>query len=133
MTRRFSIGLYHLLMLAYLCAVSLLCFAQLGAPPSQGLIWGIPSDKIAHFLLFIPFPFLAWGCTQRQKETVPNILSKLAIIFLLGFALGFLTEYIQGFLPGRCRERLDFLADMCGITASCLAIVIFKLCRQKES
>ena len=118
-------------MLLYLCAVAVLCFANMGKAPTQGEIWGIPSDKIAHFLLFIPFPFVAWRCTRPRTETVPYIVGKICLIFLLGLLLGFATEYIQGYLPQRCRELLDFLADFCGITAACLSIVIFKLCRQE--
>ena len=124
--------LYGIMMTLYLGAVVVLCFANLGAGPAQNSFWGIPGDKIAHFLLFLPFPFLAWGCTRPREETVPYILIKIFLIFLLGLLLGFLTEYIQGYLPGRCRERLDFLADFCGITATCLGIVILKLCREKD-
>lgn len=120
-------------MLLYLCAVAVLCFANMGKAPAQGTIWGIPSDKIVHFLLFIPFPFLAWAwpCSRPRTETVPYIIEKICLIFLLGLLLGFATEYTQGYLPHRTRERLDYLADFCGITAACLSIVIFKLCRQE--
>ena len=123
-------GVFRILTVLYLGIVALLCFANLGTTPSQGMIWGIPSDKIAHFLLFLPFPFLAWGCARPERETVPYVLVKLSLIFLTGLLLGFGTEFVQGFLPGRCRELADFLADACGITATCLGILILKLGRQ---
>jgi len=115
-------------MLLYLGAVALLCFANLGSTAPQGDIFGIPADKIAHFSLFLPFPILAWGCFGADNGNILRILPRIALIFIAGILLGFFTEYIQGYLPGRCREMLDFLADYCGITASCLGITIIKLC-----
>lgn len=124
--------IYRVLMLLYLGAVCLLCFANLGDMGPKEQLWGIPSDKLVHCLLFFPFPLLAWGCTLSEKESVPRTLGLILLFFILGAALGFLTEYIQDLLPNRCRETMDFLADLCGITAACLALMIYKLCRPKE-
>ncbi len=125
--------LYRVLMLLYLVAVCLLCFANLGNMGPQEQIWGMPTDKLAHFLLFLPFPLLAWGCTLSEKESVPRILGLILLFFLLGAALGFSTEYIQDYLPNRRRDTMDFLADLCGITAASLSLMIYKLCRPKEA
>lgn len=127
------IWIFRILMLLYLAAVALLCFANLGSLGPKEFLWGIPSDKLAHVFLFLPFPLLAWGCTASGNKTVPGILCKIIIIFLLGAAWGFSTEFIQGYLPNRARDNMDLLADLCGITACCLGIVILKLCAQKEA
>lgn len=124
--------IYRVLMLLYLGAVALLCFANLGGMEAQAELWGMPTDKLTHICLFFPFPLLAWGCARQRVTSVPSILLRLCIIFLLGFLLGFGTEFIQGYLPNRSRESMDLLADLCGITASCLGITILKFCAQRE-
>ena len=45
---------------AYIVAVLVLCFAKFPSTddvPTE--LWGIPMDKIVHFLMFFPLPLLA--------------------------------------------------------------------------
>lgn len=55
--RRIIRVLSALLLLFYIGAVAFCCFWKFTSLPSLELkIFGIPKDKIVHFLMFLPFP-----------------------------------------------------------------------------
>ena len=48
---------FRILFFLYIAAVLYLCFGRFDNAPSIELnLWGIPTDKIVHFLMFFPFP-----------------------------------------------------------------------------
>lgn len=50
--------LSRVLFLLYVCAVCLICFADSSSlPRMQRFIFGIPTDKVVHFIMFAPSPF----------------------------------------------------------------------------
>ena len=56
----------RILFAVYLAAVLVLCFGKF--PSSEDVpkyLWGIPTDKIVHFLMFLPFPVLAYLAFDR--------------------------------------------------------------------
>ena len=54
-----------LLFILYLCAVAYCCFGRFKDLPQigQDSLWGIPMDKVVHFIIFFPFPIL---CLRRS-------------------------------------------------------------------
>ena len=59
MTRRQLIW-SRILFAVYLAAVAFLCFGQFSSSQDVPMdLWGIPTDKVVHFLMFFPFPLLA--------------------------------------------------------------------------
>ena len=45
----------------YLIAIAVLCFGKFSDLPSvSNTILGIPTDKVVHFVMFFPFPILAF-------------------------------------------------------------------------
>ena len=50
-----------ILLILYIAAVVVLCFIQTDSlPPMEPEWFGIPVDKIAHFIMFLPYPILTW-------------------------------------------------------------------------
>lgn len=87
-------------------------------PPGEGGVKLFPhADKIIHFILFaglgvnICYAFI-------KTNTLPFVL-------LLGVLLGFTTEVIQDFIPGRSLDFYDALADTLGIASGYLCYTSF--------
>lgn len=116
--------IFRILTLLYLGAVALICFANFNnLPDVQKTFLGIPTDKIVHFLMFLPFPVLAfWSLRLRRKGVIKTLLILVAI-FALGCLIAWGTEYVQGMLPYRDMDMLDFRADRIGL--ACGSFVTF--------
>ncbi len=53
--------IYRIITTVYLLAVAYLCFASSsGLPSIKEWHFFIPADKVVHFLMFFPFPILAY-------------------------------------------------------------------------
>ena len=122
---------FRLLLLIYLAGVCLLCLIHSESLPQISFtLWGIPQDKIVHFLMFLPFPFLAefsFGTGNSSRR----VLLRVALLFLVGAVLAGLTEYLQKISGYRSMELLDFVADCLGLALSCIIVLTIKLsCRR---
>lgn len=72
-------------------------------------------DKVAHFIMFIPFTFLM--IVGFRKQTVYRLTRLYAVkkAIVIGISFGLLIEVIQFFLPYRGIEFVDIVADVCGV------------------
>ena len=132
MSRRRVIGL--IVFLIYLGVVVWCCFGNFeDLPKPKQSILGIPIDKIVHFLMFVPFPFLcymAFGpeCVKPWKSILAILLS-----FLAGCLVAAGTEMGQSFTSHRTADPKDFLADAIALAiASLIALVIILLRNNKK-
>ena len=51
--------IFRILLVLYLISILVLCFANLSSLPDvSNTLFGIDIDKVAHFLMFLPFPAL---------------------------------------------------------------------------
>lgn len=112
----------------YLAAVCILCFMKgENLPQVEEFIFGIPTDKVVHFLMFLPYPVLA-SLSFIQKEN--SFLSNLAILIILtivGSGLAYGIEVIQSKTGYRSYDMNDFHADCLGMAigfVSALAVII---------
>ena len=106
----------------YFVVVLYLCLGSFHGP--DGLwkeVWSIPSDKIFHFLMFLPFPVLVcWAFYDGL-----HFRRCLLLILLTGAVFGSGIEFMQGVLTeGRSAEWGDFLADTLGILVSCCLLIL---------
>lgn len=122
--------LFRILLGLYLAALLFLCFGRFSSLPSvPWTIWGIPSDKVMHFFLFIPFPVLAFLAFYRKKAPFLLFLAVLACGCLL--AMG--TELGQRYLTTyRFGDRKDFLADVLGLAAGSLPLLVWLIFRKRR-
>lgn len=121
------------LFVIYVICVLVLCLKHLKQLPDvPASFWGIPSDKWAHFLMFLPFPVLSrFSLDFEGAEYRKKFFSAFAIL-AAGCAFAALTEYLQGLTPYRQTEILDFTADVIGMSLSTIAVLIFDLIHRNE-
>jgi len=124
--------LARILFLLYLAAIALLCFMHVDKLPDvQKFILGIPTDKIAHFLMFLPFPILAYLAYDHLTNKLSHAILFAIATLLLGLLLAYGTEYVQGKLPYRSMDINDFKADALAIAISCVGVFIVDITHLK--
>ena len=117
----------------YLVAVAVLCFGKFDSSQDvPKFLWGIPTDKVVHFLMFFPFPLLAYLAFDRYRERRwPSVLWA-AIAFLAGCAYAAGTEWVQSRLSYRSGDPADFLADFSALAACSVVILILIFAKHKK-
>ena len=78
--------------------------------PGNGKIAGNYLDKVAHFGIFAFMTFYSLKAVSNKKY-IPEVL--IVCVFL-----GFLTEILQQFIPGRNLDFYDALADIIGVASA---------------
>jgi len=131
MIRRTTFAI-RILLAFYVMVVLLLCFSRMDSVPAiSPYFLGIPMDKIAHFVMFFPFPILVYGAVERHSKTPLKSLLFIFGVFVTGclFAMG--TEIGQYFISYRSADPNDFLADGIGMMVSSIIILSIDLYKQK--
>ena len=132
MTRRQLIWA-RILFAVYLAAVAFLCFGRFSSSEDVPMdLWGIPTDKVVHFLMFFPFPLLAFLAFGGYKGQVGKAVLKTAIAFLAGCAFAAGTEWVQSRLSYRSGDPADFLADFSALAACSVLILILIFAKHKK-
>jgi len=115
---------YHLPALAYAGAIiAISTIPNLRTPE----VTGVALDKLAHFIEYAVFAFLAFRAFAHLTPTIRvNSAYLLTILFVSLFAL--LDEYVQSFIPGRTMDGFDLAMDLLG---ACLVATFFWLRRRR--
>ena len=132
MTRR-QLVISRILFAVYLIAVAVLCFGKFSSSndiPKE--LWGIPTDKIVHFLMFFPFPVLAYLAFDRYKGKRRPAMVWATVAFLGGCAYAAFTELVQSRLSYRSGDPADFKADFLALAACSVIILIIILLKHKK-
>lgn len=132
MTRR-QLVIARVLFAMYLVAVAVLCFGKFDS--SQDVpksLWGIPTDKVVHFLMFFPLPALAYLAFDRYKGNRSSSFLWAGVAFLAGCAYAAGTELIQSRLSYRSGDPVDFQADFLALAACSVFILIIILLKHKK-
>lgn len=121
--------LKRLLLLLYFVAVIFICFFNFNEAGLHfsATFLGLPTDKVVHFCMLLPFPPLAYmNLTQKIPGRPLKLFWELIIIFLLGLAIGIITETLQGALTSyRSEDFYDIIADSCGALSGTLAVFVY--------
>lgn len=126
--------IYLILLLVYLGLVTWLCFGHFdGLPKVQKGFFGIPVDKVIHFLMFLPFPFLSFKTFDYlAKKPWQAVLASL-VIFTVGCLIAAATEIGQSHTAYRSGDPNDFLADILALgIASVVTLAISLACSRKR-
>ena len=117
----------------YFAAVMFLCLMRPGTIPEMSSeLWGIPMDKIAHFLMFFPYPVIAYITFKPDdRKNWPHLLVLLAV-FAIGIGLAMGTEKLQGLSEYRSYEVTDFYADVFGMECSAFLVILYIFFRKKS-
>lgn len=117
-----------LLFILYLCAVAYCCFGRFKDLPQigQDSLWGIPMDKVVHFIIF----FRSRSFAMRRsalKAKGWRIALAVAIIFAIGCAVAAGTEIGQSFTTYRSGDPMDFLADFTALASTSVITLLAEL------
>lgn len=105
----------------YMAAVLFLCLMKPDDLPQPELyFFGLPLDKVAHFLMFMPFPILSQLMfMDKDRKTYADIII-LICMTALGVGLAFGTEHLQAMTQYRTSDINDVYADFTGLAAGCI-------------
>lgn len=118
--------IFKLLFLLYLSAVFFLClytFKDTGIDLSL-YFFGIRADRIAHFIMFLPYPFSAWYAIEGWFKKVFGRYD-IAMLVLSGIMLAFVAETLQNINPNRDFDPADILANITGVLTGTILLLIF--------
>lgn len=112
--------------MVYILMVLFFCFYNFPSTPMNlgKYFLGIRMDKYAHFIMFLPYPFISWlTCKYATKK---KLRKPHAIIITLscGAILAATTELCQNWIfEARNGDIMDFLADCAGILCGIIIIL----------
>jgi VanZ family protein len=111
-----------LLYIAALLFLSLASFAGIDLGIERTDILGIPIDKCIHFLMFLPYPILAYFASPRK-----NYWRTLFYVGMTGIIIAFLLELSQGlFTADRVTDIWDLVANVIAILIGTAVLLLFK-------
>lgn len=124
--------IFRILLAFYLACLLLLCFADFGEGPQLELnLFGIATDKIVHFLMYVPFPLLCYGSWGYKCETPLDAAGFAVCSFMAGILLGAGIELGQVLLTDyRSAETGDLVADGLGLILGSLSSLVIALRKQ---
>ena len=116
------------ILILYSAGLCLCCFWDFRSSidVSHSLL-GLPADKVTHFLLFLPLPVISYAAFPQFRSTPERFLKFMAATFMVGAAAGGGIEIIQGLTGYRSCDKMDFVADCCGLAVSALTIANYEI------
>ena len=105
-----------------------MCFMKPSSLPQVELdFFGIPMDKVVHFIMFLPFSILTFWPADAGRF---RKLAVLLVIVIFGAGMAVATEKIQAMTGYRSGDIMDFAADMTGILAGAALTALFILLKK---
>jgi len=120
------------LLVLYFAAVCLLCFMKFDSGIDFSTKWfGLPKDKVVHFMMFLPYPALVYGALYRKSGKAFKFIVFMATVIIAGITIAGATELIQGMTDYRSADIYDLRADSLGILAGSTAVMIYATVSKK--
>ncbi len=87
-------------------------------------IWFKQEDKIVHFGLFAVWAVV--GCYHFYIQQKMPLFRSAGLIVVIGILLAIGTELIQHWVPKRQADKMDAVADTCGVLAGVFFVILSK-------
>ncbi|GAB1373287.1 MAG: VanZ family protein [Bacteroidales bacterium] len=117
---------FKILFIIYLALVFFFClysFKDTGVDLSS-TIFGIRADRVAHFIMFFPYPLSAWLAVKKELREKMGRFSH-PVILGSGILVAILAELLQSTTPTRDSDPFDLIANIAGLILA--SILIFTL------
>lgn len=123
-----------ILLTAYLAAVAYCCFGQFSDLPgiAPNTFFGVPADKVAHFLMFFPFPILCHLAFADRTSKPRHSVISVSAVFLIGAAIAAATEIGQAFTDYRSGDIHDYIADILSLAISSIIVLLADIHTKKR-
>jgi len=120
--------IFRLLMAVYLFGVAYLCFNNFkNLPDIDRTLFGYETDKVVHFLMFLPFPVIAACCFRKLPKNAISAILRTLDMCVIGCATAAFTELVQTRLVYRCGDFRDLKADLLALAAGGVIALILQL------
>lgn len=124
--------LSRVLFFLYICAICVICFADFSSlPKMQRFIFGVPTDKVVHFIMFAPFPILSYLSFDHPYGKPWKSVLFIFLTLIAGAIVAMGTEVVQFYLPSRSMDIKDFYSDALALVLTSIFILIVDLSRKK--
>ena len=124
--------IYLTLFCLYMAVLAFLCFAKPEDVPQMPELWfGLPADKVGHFIMFAPFPVLGYVAFCRKDMSLGGQFLLVLGLTAAGAALAVGTELGQAMLQYRSAETDDLAADAAGLSCGIAAVIVFIILKRK--
>ena len=121
-----------ILFLIYLGLVFWCCFGNFSDMPDiQREILGFPTDKVVHFVLFLPFVTLGHMSINFLGKTFGGKLWLVLPVLIAGILLAIGIEIGQSLTSYRTGDAMDFFADALGLCVSTVITIILVFIKKK--
>ena len=115
--------------ITYMAAVMFLCLARFSGSGIDinlnDYFLGIRLDRIIHFSMFFPFPFICWLFLKYNTRLQQRKAFRYAIIIFAGIVFAAIAESSQElFTTYRDSDPLDFCANITGIITGCILLLL---------
>lgn len=117
---------FRILFLVYLSTVIFLClysFTDTGIDLNE-FYFGIRADRVAHFIMLLPYPFAAWFAIDGWFKKVFGKYS-IPVLFCSGVLLAGVVESLQNFNPNRDFDPFDIVANVAGVLTGTIFLLVF--------
>ncbi|MPM33420.1 hypothetical protein SDC9_79995 [bioreactor metagenome] len=119
--------IFKILFFIYLGLVFFFClysFNDTGVDLSK-TIFGIRADRVAHFIMFFPYPLSAWLAAKKELRERTGRYSH-SVILGSGILVAILAEILQSLTPTRDSDPFDLIANIAGLIFATLLIFILE-------
>lgn len=125
---------FLVLFLGYLGIVAWCCFGHFDSlPVVQSELFGIPMDKVVHFLMFLPFVFLGYmAFYSNSRKKWKSVLIALAVL-AAGILIAAATELGQSLTDYRSGDPWDLAADISGLGLAFVLVVALVLIQKRKN
>ncbi|MBR5661111.1 MAG: VanZ family protein [Bacteroidales bacterium] len=121
-----------ILFLVYLGLVFWCCFGDFSSLPKiQREILGIPTDKVIHFVMFLPFVTLCFMAVHFIGKSFRAKLWLFLPVFIAGILFAIGIEIGQSLTSYRSGDAMDFFADAVGLCVSTIITIILVFIKKK--
>ena len=125
---------YILAFCVYIATILTLCLIKPDDLPQPEIyLFGLPVDKVVHFLMFLPFPVLVYMMLfeKARKKWLDTLILAGGMALGLCAALG--TEFLQSLTQYRSADIHDVYADMQGICLGGIIVLAFIILRKNRT
>ena len=124
---------YILAFCIYIAAILTLCLIKPdNLPQPEIYFFGLPVDKVVHFLMFMPFPVLVYMMLFEKTRRKWQDLLILAGGLALGLCAALGTEFLQSLTQYRSADIHDVHADLLGICLGGFIVLMIIILRKTE-
>lgn len=90
---------------------------------------GIPTDKVVHFAMFLPFVIL--GYPACDFLAIGHRRGIIILVFLAGLLVALATEKGQSLTSYRSGDPLDLAADVTGLVTGAVIVIASSLIKKR--